>query len=84
MIALAFHEIRLFTVKRTFNVGYPFFSAGITFFLKIILENAFLENEFLRKLTHFLRKRFWEIFSLGAGPSLRSAVGEHVSEASFL
>ena len=44
------------------------FRAGITFFLKIILESVFLENAFLRKCnflrkwTHFLRKRFWEIF----------------------
>jgi hypothetical protein len=49
-------------------------TAGITFFLKSILENVFLENAllrkclFLRKLTHFLRKRFWEIFYLEAGP----------------
>ncbi len=63
---------------------------GITFFWKIILEDVFLENaflrkcNFLRKLPHFLRKRFWEIFYLGAGPWLRSAVGEHVSEVSFL
>jgi hypothetical protein len=48
--------------------------AGITFFLKIILENVFLENafskitDFLRKSTHFLRKWIWEIFPLGAGP----------------
>ena len=35
-------------------------------------------------MTHFLRKWIWEIFSLGAEPWLRSAGGEHVSEASFL
>jgi hypothetical protein len=40
----------------------------ITFFLKCILENIFLENALLRKWTHFLRKWSGEIFCLGAGP----------------